>query len=205
MRKFYMGNKIDEESFLDELDNFLCQPAVAEFFSQHPNGLTLQNYAPPKEWISWWQWSTYFSQSSPIPNRWEFLWRYYTKPAGLETDESTQIPPELKVLIDDARRLQLVRRWTLDATAQTSDLSPTPVSRPVNSPIHGMSPKKAHEVACTVEYVRNLLGRLSKAGTSVCHVVDVGAGQVRMLPILSLLQFDLRQSTCSSINIFGAA
>lgn len=86
--------------------------------------------------------------------------------------------------MDSARRLKLLR--TRGSAAVPPPLLPTlgnftPTSTPpTEEKIHGMSPKKAHEVIRTIEHLRSVLQRLSASGMHVKHVVDVGAGQVRI-------------------------
>ncbi len=165
-----------EESFLDELHAFLSQPSVDLFFAQHPNALSLSDYHLPASWRSWWDWTP----SQDVQKSWELLWEYYSQGQAVN---ASRIPDELRYLVNNARRLQLLR--TRGSEAVPPQLLPTLgnfTSIPLTEEkIHGMSPKKAHEVVRTIEHLRSVLQRLSASGIHVKHVVDVGAGQVRIL------------------------
>lgn len=170
-----------DDPFLDELYAFLCQTEVEQFFAQHPNGLTLPQYVPPASWTSWWNWHP----SDPPDDstslcRWELLWKYYAEPQKISSQYCDRIPDDLRTFIDSLRHLQLVRDRGSEASQYlTTQISTTHDPTPPEEKIHGMSPKKAHEVVRTVEYLKDVLERLSESGLHVEHVVDVGAGQVR--------------------------
>ncbi|KAI0088562.1 methyltransferase domain-containing protein [Irpex rosettiformis] len=172
-----MEHTDSEDAFLDRLHNFLYQSEVERFFAQHPNGLTSRDYVPPASWGTWWNWNP-TDHGSSNPSRWELLWQYYSEPQKVDSDQRSLIPGELRSFIDSIRDLQLVRTCDFE-TRPPSTISVCPASADVRveEAIHGMSPKKAHEVTRTVEYLKEVLGRLSASGLHVQHIVDVGAGQ----------------------------
>ncbi|KAI0689247.1 methyltransferase domain-containing protein, partial [Cytidiella melzeri] len=132
-------------------------------------------YIPPTSWLPWWDWSASEIDAAVQSSRWELLWQYYSNPHMLEPNRLNFIPMELRGLVDDARRLQLCRDFTFEATAATALTAHH--ATPIKPTMHGMSPKKAHEVVCTVDYTRGLLASLSTMGVEISHAVDVGAGQ----------------------------
>lgn len=185
-----------EERFLEELVTFLGRRDIEEFFLVHPNQLTVPGFCPSPSWSSWWDWSARdpsdASTNKPTSSPWDLLWQYYTvtRPTELAANEdddvSDLIPAELRSLIDGARRLQLCRTRGTQATVPSllaHAQGPRP-RYPNKSIIHGMSPKKAHEVVYMTEHVSRTLSSLSQQGLDVRYVVDVGAGQVRVPFIL---------------------
>lgn len=51
----------------------------------------------------------------------------------------------------------------------------------IRTSVHGMSPKKLHEVSAMTAHIVHLL-ETSPVLRGVQHVVDIGAGQVNILP-----------------------
>lgn len=175
-----------EGQMLDELVAFLGRSDIEQFFLAHPNQLAVPSFSPPSSWSHWWDWAA--GQASHVvgdldgpQSQWDLLWQYYTTPSASNELFST-IPLELQRFISDARRLQLCRERGKEATVM-SLLCPewTSSSSQVDqSKMHGMSPKKAHEVVSMVNQVADTLSLLSQQDLDVHHAVDVGAGQVRV-------------------------
>ncbi|KAJ3552267.1 hypothetical protein NM688_g4241 [Phlebia brevispora] len=177
---------MDEVQFLDELTAFLISPECQELLAVHPNQTTAVHFRCPDSWLSWWMWAGENPDLSS--GKWLLLWRYYVSPQD-EKQDYAQIPGPLRRFIDTTRRLQLIRepgQEVLRPSSASEQHSHTPVSFPLPgeaqpaksyTKMHGMSPKKAHEVQCMTTYTSDLLSSLSRRGTRIQHVVDIGAGQ----------------------------
>ncbi|KAI0930834.1 hypothetical protein AcV7_004911 [Taiwanofungus camphoratus] len=137
--------------------------------------------------------------------KWLLLVRYYVSPLPISGSclqhRYSSIPPKLRSLVDTARRLQLLRQpgpvcasQSAHSSSQSSgdNVLHRPVcdnavfaaamsghstyTTPKGDRMHGMSPKKAHEVTRMTEYTSRLLSSIPGL-EHVKHVVDVGAGQ----------------------------
>ncbi|EMD39703.1 hypothetical protein CERSUDRAFT_92196 [Gelatoporia subvermispora B] len=156
----------DEDlELLREICAFLRSPLVDSLLITHPNCVCLSSFELLKEWTEWWSWAgERLDGTDDDEPRWLSVLRYYLSPhADLRADEARAIPPELKKLVDTARRLQLPR-------------SNTPVLQHRIAHSRGMSPKKAHEVDRMTQYIAQLL-TTTPGLEGIRHAVDVGAGQ----------------------------
>ena len=82
--------------------------------------------------------------------------------------------------------LELLRTVKLNELDRTPcDISRLEMATPTL--LRGMSPKKSHEVVRMTAYVKEMLRTPGLKG--VTHVVDVGAGQVRIHPIYESLRW----------------
>ena len=186
--------------FLDDLASFLISPDVEQLLAVHPNRAALPDFSVPPSWTSWWEWASNISGNAG--RKWQQLWRYYVTPQT-DLDPSVSIPQELRSLIDKCRNLQLNRDPNTVACVPSRSSKPCPdLPLPDPSPslassgaktLRGMSPKKAHEVCCMTNYTSQLLAYLSRQGVPIKHVVDVGAGQVR---IISSSRFQIGSVGC---------
>ena len=177
-----MGDLVEE--FLNELEAFLGRPEIALLFELHPNATVTPNFTPPESWQSWWDWSGEISHdaSATVEPKWRLLWQFYAHESPSEEASFTDIPQTLREYLRHTRRLQLTRAQGLEATVPEHQLhdayTPTSKTFPRAGNLHGMSPKKTHEVQYMSAYASNLLSDLAARGTTIRHAVDVGAGQV---------------------------
>ncbi|KAF9235184.1 methyltransferase domain-containing protein [Melanogaster broomeanus] len=146
----------------------LSSPVIDSLLSIHPNDITLTGGELPSLWSSWWSWATSSAVHKDLSPAWLRLIRYLCRRNESNTPDF-DIPPELGLLIDTVRDLQLQR---------------DPVTLPITSAhgtcdagyrTYGMSPKKEHEVQRMSSYIHHLINS-SNCG-SVPHAVDVGSGQ----------------------------
>lgn len=173
-----------EDKFLGTLYDFLCRKDIEELITLHPNITVAPDFALPQPWLSWWDWAgdVVPGTSQHVEPKWQLLLRYYIHDAPSE-DDFDHIPTYLRRLLREARCLQLCRARGKEAVIpgqEGCDLwypSDGELSS-LNTNLHGMSPKKTHEVQLMSKYVAVLLSKLEYRGVSVQHVVDVGAGQV---------------------------
>lgn len=196
--------KGEEKKFLDTLNDFLARPDVTSFFVEHPNRLTAPGYEPHSSWVLWWDWSsTPLSNGTEEESRWQLLWRYYSEKQSFENEQLALIPESLRKFIDDARYLQLRRERASQASVPDAAPFPMPITSSATTGLnlHGMSPKKAHEVICAVDYTRSMLHDLAESGVNVRHVVDVGAGQVRSLAFS--VSIHIRSTNFSAILFYA--
>ncbi|EKM49629.1 uncharacterized protein PHACADRAFT_106493 [Phanerochaete carnosa HHB-10118-sp] len=168
-----------ESQFLDELEAFLRRSEIGFLFSLHPNTTVTPGFTPPEPWLSWWGWA-----GEPTPNaepKWRLLWRYYAQDTPVDEGDFVHIPALLREYLRHARGLQLNRSQGAEATIPKRErrdgYTPTTKVFPRNVNLHGMSPKKTHEVQYMSKYAANVLSDLAAHGTIVRHAVDVGAGQ----------------------------
>lgn len=174
-----------ESRFLDELEAFLHQPAIELLFSLHPNTTVTPDFIPPEAWSSWWEWAG--EPTSDTEPKWKQLWRYYAQDLDAAPDEGdfAPIPAPLRAYLRRARELQLSRSLGAEASApgleRRDHYAPASKVFPRNANLHGMSPKKTHEVQYMSKYAANMLSDLAAHGTVIRHAVDVGAGQVSSL------------------------
>lgn len=182
-----------ELPFLDELTTFLVSQACQDLLGAHPNHTPSRTFRCPSSWLPWWTWAA--DPTTTSERKWLVLWRYYVSGARDRLEDHpdfAQIPAPLRTFVDSARRLQLNRTPGEDAAppgvAVVGEDHPRSFPVPGKTPApnanvhtHGMSPKKAHEVLAMTAYTSRLLSSLMRQGTSVRHVVDIGAGQVRVL------------------------
>lgn len=168
-----------ETRFLDELEAFLHQPEIELLFSLHPNTTVTPDFTLPETWSSWWDWA-----GEPTANaepRWRLLWRYYARDTPSDEGEFACIPAPLRAYLRRARGLQLDRSQGAEATVpgqrRPDRYAPADKAFPRNANLHGMSPKKTHEVQYMSKYAQNMLSDLAAHGAVICHAVDVGAGQ----------------------------
>ena len=173
-----------EDQFLKELVLFLSRPDIALLFSLHPNTTVALDFSPPDSWLSWWDWAGEISHDASADQnpKWQLLWRYYVQDTPSDGHDFVHIPIPLREYLRHTRRLQLVRNQGVEATIQgyrcLDNYTPTSKTFPKNVNLHGMSPKKTHEVQYMSAYTFNVLSDLAAHGTVIRHVVDVGAGQV---------------------------
>ena len=173
-----------EEEFLHTLDEFLVRSDIEELITVHPNVTVAPDFVPPEAWSSWWHWAGEVTLETPqdAEPKWQLLWRYYVHEFPSE-EAFAHIPTYVRQLVREARSLQLCRRQGKEATALSQlerDLwyPSSPDLPSLNKNLHGMSPKKTHEVLYMSRYAANLLNSLADKGRHVRHIVDVGAGQV---------------------------
>ncbi|GJE91811.1 methyltransferase domain-containing protein [Phanerochaete sordida] len=168
-----------ESRFLDELQAFLHQPAIELLFSLHPNTTVTPDFIPPEAWSSWWEWAG--EPTSDTESKWQQLWRYYAPDAAPDEGDFAAIPAPLRAYLRRARELQLSRSQGTEASVpgleRRDHYAPTSKAFPRNANLHGMSPKKTHEVQYMSKYAANMLSDLAAHGTVIRHAVDVGAGQ----------------------------
>ncbi|PCH40342.1 hypothetical protein WOLCODRAFT_98736 [Wolfiporia cocos MD-104 SS10] len=180
-----------DSTLLAQICRFLCSDLANSLLLCHPNRLHCKEGASiPMRW-TWWDWAASDeNESKDGPRegstnaRWLLLLHYYNDPhSSIWQDRFASIPDELKALVDDARRLQIPRQTMQESSSCMHD-----GSRPQGLRMHGMSPKKAHEVMRMTEYVSDLLSSCGET-QAIRHVVDVGAGQVRPSLVLHLRPF----------------
>ncbi|OCH91132.1 hypothetical protein OBBRIDRAFT_550108 [Obba rivulosa] len=155
----------NDEHLLGEICEFLQSSLVNSLLVTHPNRLCLSSFELPPEWSSWWSWASEISSGTDsIEPKWLTVLHYYMDPPeDGEQSCSTSLPPELRWLVGEARRLQLPRSSTPSLPLGTGQF-------------RGMSPKKAHEVDRMVQYISHILSATPKLDV-IRHAVDIGAGQ----------------------------
>jgi hypothetical protein len=167
---------------MESISHLLATPLVSSLLLTHPNDLYQSAVSVPPSWRSWWEWAA--SPSESDEPKWKILFQYYT--ANAHSGEPTSLPNDLCRLLDDIRRLQIPR-------------NPIPI-QPVSVEhafLVGMSPKKVHEVTRMTGYIAHLLATNPHL-RHVRHVVDVGAGQVRPISLLSYILSPLTESRPTS-------
>lgn len=145
--------------YVRDLIHFLASPLVVSIFQYHPNYVAA--HGPPKEWSDWWDWA------ANRPDQWIGLVRL----AGVQTSDIVELgdaPASLRELLHQIRILSLPRRS--DPDSETARM----YAATRGHLTFGMSPKKVHEVLRMSAFVWDLVQPRTK------HIVDVGAGQVRL-------------------------
>ncbi|OBZ71113.1 Methyltransferase-like protein 25, partial [Grifola frondosa] len=162
-------------------------PLAASLLTVHPNQSCTSSFVLPPAWKCWWDWAAQSPYEFEEDVPWRLLLRYYTQysPGSRWDDQYSCIPLEIRSLLDSARRLKMSREQGSTMLSATGGLASQilesegheAVTEPAkNDKLHGMSPKKSHEVLCMTEYTSRLLSA-SHQLKSLRHVVDVGAGQ----------------------------
>lgn len=199
----YMPQPLHPSSDSDRLAglfSFLSGSLVSSLFQYHPNDAGTSSFLPPLDWSDWWDWAgadqTHGHGGDIRADSWYSLLQYYdwcriTPESGMDEqppDVAATIPRTLRTLIENASRLALLRELgTVVSPCSGTESRSSPqeavaMLRPSASggsstPVVGMSPKKAHEVAQMSDFIGNML-HSDPSLSSIEHVVDVGAGQV---------------------------
>lgn len=162
----------------------MCRRDIEDLITLHPNITVAPDFMLPQSWSFWWDWAGDISSAvvQDGESKWQILWRYYTDTAPSD-DAFVHIPTYLRGLIREARHLQLCRQQGREAVAPGrvghDCWLPSAEDIPSSSTnLHGMSPKKTHEVRLMSKYTGVILSRPAAHGINASHVVDVGAGQV---------------------------
>ncbi|KAL6300093.1 methyltransferase domain-containing protein [Sparassis latifolia] len=193
----------EELGLMHDISSFLHQPLTESLLSVHPNQLCSPSFDIPSLWISWWDWAGETQvennllpehASAPTVPKSLVLLRYYLCGSDPNIAGNSCIPYDLRILVDEARRLQISRQTGLarpalctgnheanDAKTEHggsgSDDGPGVAFLSFQDQrLRGMSPKKAHEVLRMTECISRLVSSCTRLG-NVRHAVDIGAGQ----------------------------
>ncbi|OBZ71352.1 Methyltransferase-like protein 25 [Grifola frondosa] len=157
------------------------------------------SFVLPPAWGCWWDWAARSVYESEEGFSSRLLLRYYTQysPGSRWDDQYSCIPLEIRIHYAPGAGGSASQMHECECLEALTE--PAAHFQFKNDKLHGMSPKKSHEVLCMTEYTSRLLSTLPQL-KSLRHVVDVGAGQVRLSLALEVLALDW-----SDVQTRGAA
>lgn len=155
----------------NDLGGKLISPLSSHFSA---TGVTSPAFNVPESWLDWWDWAA--TKETPCNSLVELSQNLRYPPDYSSSDFDSDIPVSLRDIVSSVNHASLTREATLDFA---SHVAPRFDSA-------RMSQKKHHEVTRMASYVFQMLDRMrDRADIEVKHVVDIGSGQVRSLPVVS--------------------